>query len=261
MLSQKESENLSMKYIGVLVMILLNVISANAQIYGFKKDWTPAPEVSKATYMMYLTKENDTTYLCKYYNKYGVAINYETYKDSSLTIPNGLFAWYNSKGFIDSVGYVSNKMKDKFWYFKFTSDFQPQVIEEFDHGRLLDKNDSSYSRKFYQSDYMKPNSKQNLSEPEFPGGVAKWKQFLQENLIPPQPMWGTKSNLNTGEVVIDVVFDELGKMSMLFPLQSLDMQSDMEAMRVIKLSPAWIPGKLNGVPIMYNYIQRIHFIQ
>ncbi len=250
-----------MKHISVLVVILLNVIGANSQIYGYKKDWSPAADVSRATYIMYLTKEDDTTYLCKYYNKYGVAINYETYKDSSLTIPNGLFTWYNTKSFIDSIGFVSNRVKDKFWYYKFTSDFQPQEIEEFDHGRLMSKNDSFDSRNFYHLAYTKPNSKQNLSEPEFPGGVNKWQQFLQENLIPPQPMWGTKSNLNTGDVVTDVVIDDHGRISMVFPLQSLDIQSDMEAMRVIRLSPAWVPGKVNGTPVIYNRIQRIHFGQ
>jgi protein TonB len=250
-----------MKIIGVCLFFLLSVIRVNSQTYGFKKDWTPAPDVSKATYIMYLTKEDDTTYLCKYYNKYGVALNYETYKDSSLNIPNGLFTWYNSKGFIDSVGYVVNKVKDKFWYYKFNAEFQPQRIEEYDHGRLVNKSDSFDLKRMYHYANTKPDSKQNISEPEFPGGANKWKQFLQENLMPPQPMWGTKANLNTGDVVIDLVIDTLGKISILFPLQSLDIQSDLEAMRVIKLSSVWTPGKLNGIPVIFNHTQRIHFGQ
>ena len=70
----------------------------NENFYVFKADWSAAKSIDDSTYFMQEIKDNDTEYVCRYYNKSGPMVRQETYKDESLTIPNGRFCWYNEKG-------------------------------------------------------------------------------------------------------------------------------------------------------------------
>ena len=74
----------------------------------FKKDGSRARNIDQATYFIHQTKENDTLYVRRLYHKSGPMIKCESYKDAACEIPNGIFAWYNDKGNIDSCFRLAN---------------------------------------------------------------------------------------------------------------------------------------------------------
>src|SRR4051812_15713576 len=51
-------------------------------IYVFKEDWSSAKNFDEATYFMQVTKDNDTTFVCRYYNKFGPMVKQESYFDA-----------------------------------------------------------------------------------------------------------------------------------------------------------------------------------
>ena len=51
---------------------------AEGNFYVFKADWTPAKSIDDCTYFMQEMKDNDTEYVCRYYNKSGPMVRQET---------------------------------------------------------------------------------------------------------------------------------------------------------------------------------------
>src|SRR4051812_40151777 len=86
-------------------------------VYFLDKNWKAVSTIEKADYFMQLIKDNDTTYTCRYYNKEGPMIKQEVFRNEDLTIPNGLFCWYNAKGDLDSMGIVYEGRKHGYWSF------------------------------------------------------------------------------------------------------------------------------------------------
>lgn len=79
--------------------------------------------------------------------------------------------------------------------------------------------------------------------PDFVGGMGEWNNFLASNLnYPPQ----AKENGIEGTVFIAFVVRKDGKVTDVELLRGIGGGCDEEALRVIQLSPDWIPGKQKG---------------
>jgi hypothetical protein len=84
-------------------------------------------------------------------------------------------------------------------------------------------------------------------KPEFPGGIMEFYKFVAKNYeIPTQP------NLK-GKVFISFVIEKDGSLSDIKNIRDIGLGTGEEAIRVLKLSPNWIPGKMNGVPVRVLY--------
>lgn len=77
--------------------------------------------------------------------------------------------------------------------------------------------------------------------PEFPGGVQKFHKFVNENYIKPNE----KSNLK-GKIYTTFIIEKDGSLTDIKILKDLGFGTGNEAIRVLNLSPKWIPGKQNG---------------
>lgn len=77
--------------------------------------------------------------------------------------------------------------------------------------------------------------------PEFPGGVEKFHKFVNENYIKPNK----KSNLK-GKIYTTFIIEKDGSLTDIKILKDLGFGTGNEAIRVLNLSPKWIPGKQNG---------------
>lgn len=87
--------------------------------------------------------------------------------------------------------------------------------------------------------------------PEFPGGDQARVKFLQENIkFPPV----ARESGITGTVYITFVVGRDGRLSNFKILRGVGGGCDEEALRVLRLMPAWIPGKQAGrtVPVQFN---------
>jgi len=88
-------------------------------------------------------------------------------------------------------------------------------------------------------------------EPEPYGGAEAWAKFLQKNIhYPPQ----AAENGVHGKVFLSFIVETDGHLSNIKVERGVGSGLDEEALRVLKLAPAWKPGIQNGhkVRVMYN---------
>lgn len=89
--------------------------------------------------------------------------------------------------------------------------------------------------------------------PEFPGGQGKLAEFIKSKLRPVKGVAGKK-------VVVYFVVEKSGKLNHVKIIKGLTPEANKEAVRVIKLSPKWKPGSLNGVIRRASFSAPVVFI-
>jgi Ca-activated chloride channel family protein len=92
--------------------------------------------------------------------------------------------------------------------------------------------------------------------PQYPGGESEMVKFLAENIVYPQE--AMKDSIQ-GRVILRFVITEDGSIEDVQVMKSIASSLDLEAIRVVKLMPRWIPGKQNGVPVRIYYTLPIFF--
>jgi len=86
--------------------------------------------------------------------------------------------------------------------------------------------------------------------PSFPGGETALMKFLTDNLT--YPINAADQGIQ-GRVILRFVVNSDGSISDVEVMRSIEKSCDNEAIRVIKLMPKWIPGKLGGVNVPVYY--------
>lgn len=86
--------------------------------------------------------------------------------------------------------------------------------------------------------------------PQFPGGEAAWAKFLQKNLRYPGQ---AQENNISGKVWVSFVIEKDGHLSDINVIRGVGYGLDDEAVRVLKLAPAWKPGIQNGQAVRVRY--------
>lgn len=92
------------------------------------------------------------------------------------------------------------------------------------------------------------------SVPHFPGGQDSLTSFLKKNLHWPEPEIDVQ-----GKVIVSFVVTRSGSITNLKVIKPLYKSFDAEALRVVRLMPAWIPAKIKGKPINRDYYLPINF--
>lgn len=90
-------------------------------------------------------------------------------------------------------------------------------------------------------------------EPEYPGGMMKFYQYINENLKYPEK---AKDRSIAGRVIIGFIVEKDGSFSDIVINRGLSRECDAEAVRLLKSTEKWNPGVQNGhiVRVMYNVI-------
>lgn len=96
---------------------------------------------------------------------------------------------------------------------------------------------------------------QRLTPPEFPGGKKAFTSFLTKNLKWPK----TDDDESQGVVIISFFVEKDGRLTEIKVAKSLGAAYDEEALRVINLSPKWIPAMKNNKFIKSKYTVPIKF--
>jgi hypothetical protein len=89
-------------------------------------------------------------------------------------------------------------------------------------------------------------------KPEFPGGNKEFYSFIAKNFRVPD-VAGLK-----GKVIVAFVVDKDGSLTDIKVLRDLGFGSGAEAVRVLGLSPKWIPAQQNGQPVRCSYMLPIN---
>lgn len=92
--------------------------------------------------------------------------------------------------------------------------------------------------------------------PSFPGGVTAFHEYLRKNLSysPVARKLGVE-----GKVFVQFVVDKEGRISEVTAIRGIGAGLDEEAVRVVKNSPPWIPGKQRGNSVKTRVVIPINF--
>ncbi|OJW18318.1 MULTISPECIES: energy transducer TonB [unclassified Mucilaginibacter] len=92
--------------------------------------------------------------------------------------------------------------------------------------------------------------------PSFPGGEKAFANFLAKNLRYPKE---ARENRIQGRVILTFVIERDGSLSNIRVVRDIGGGCGEEAMRVIALSPKWVPGTAQGIPVRVQYAIPIAF--
>jgi protein TonB len=84
--------------------------------------------------------------------------------------------------------------------------------------------------------------------PTFPGGKEAFQNFIKQNFKNPEVV-GLK-----GKIYMTFIIEKDGSLSDIKVIRDIGFDTGKEAIRVLKLSPNWIPGKQNDklVRVLYS---------
>ena len=93
-------------------------------------------------------------------------------------------------------------------------------------------------------------------EPQYPGGMDALYAFLKENIRYPQQ---ARDNGITGKVYVTFVVEKDGSISNPRLLRDIGGGCGPEAIRVVRMMPRWIPGKLRGETVRVQFNLPVNF--
>lgn len=134
------------------------------------------------------------------------------------------------------------------------------VIEE---AKIIDKPASEYYK--VGSKVNEKDKDKNMIftktevEPTFPKENGGWQQFLQKNLNADVPL-NKEAPTGTYKVMVQFIVDEAGKLSDIKPLTTNRYGMEEEVVRLMKISPDWIPAKQNGRNVTAYKKQTVTFV-
>lgn len=93
-------------------------------------------------------------------------------------------------------------------------------------------------------------------QPEFPGGMNKFYEYLAQNVKYPAEAITKKVE---GKVFLSFIVEQDGQLSSVKVERSLGSGTDEEAVRLLENSPRWTPGIINNEPVRVKYNLPISF--
>jgi len=93
-------------------------------------------------------------------------------------------------------------------------------------------------------------------QPEYPGGIRKFYDYLGKEIKYPEV---AKKNKTQGKVFLSFTVEKNGKLEDVVITKGLTKETDAEAVRVIKNSPKWNPGLIDGKPVRVKYNLNVNF--
>ncbi len=260
------------KFLFVFFICISNILVAQNELFFlYKSDWSDAKDMKEATYFMHMLKENDTAFVCRYYNVTGPMLKMETYQDRELTIPKGRFSWYNQNGWLDSTGFVYHGRKDGIWYYMDIDSAHIVVREEYIRGKFqkrIDYRNEKITNADGTSEPLdKPKPKDDNKqdsviqiEATFRNGLKDWKLYLMKNMKTPERFINLANGYKKASPMVSFNIDKEGNVVEVQLVKTAEWSVDMEALRVIKNSPKWTPATQDGKPVIYRQRQSLTFV-
>lgn len=216
-----------------------------------KKGQTVSPE--NAFYLDVRTYRNDSTWEFSRYLYAGPIVFLKTYRDREMTELHGYVAYYDSRGRVDSSGYISGGQKDSWWNY-FTDSLTVYETVVYKNGQVTYRQD----RQKPGSEQKKPDSTAIIVEKEayFKKGVEEWTKYIQKTIKIPKRF---QSLGHTGIIRVAFIVNTDGKVIEPHIQQSVEYSADEEALRIIRESPDWMPALQGGRRVKAFRVQPFTF--
>ena len=129
-----------------------------------------------------------------------------------------------------------------------TKNTESAIIEVNPHQEALYEPDAS-QKVSKKTDNLVYNTAGIETKPEFPGGLNEFYKFIAQTYSVPK-----EKPINIkGKVYATFIIEKDGSLSEIKILRDIGYGTGKEAIRVLKLSPKWIPGKLNNTEVRVLY--------
>jgi TonB family protein len=167
-----------------------------------------------------------------------------------VTDGNGYLKSFDDKfAYIEEEGNIKQGKKDGLWKGNFKN-MHITFTENYDNGKLISGTATLKDGK--TTTYT--GSRRVL--PQFKGGVEGFGRYLSRNIKYPDL---ARQKGIQGRVILSFVVEKSGELSDIKISKSVIPLLDDEAIRVLQLSPKWLPGTQFGMPVRVVYSVPINF--
>ncbi|OOQ61258.1 energy transducer TonB [Mucilaginibacter pedocola] len=181
---------------------------------------------------------------------YLIVANLDSLGKPQITDGQGYYKGFDDKfAYINEEGPIKDGKRDGNW--KGTEkNLKLTFTETYKDGALLSGNtvDSAGATFTY--------NRERATAPKFDGGLPAFGRFLGKNMVYPKD---ERRNEIEGIVILQFIVEKDGSISDIRIQRSVSPGLDAEAVRVLKKSPAWIPGTRFGKPVKVTYAVPINF--
>ena len=209
--------------------------------------------LDSSKYILWIHEIADNNWQWDYYYTWGPLVKSQSFADHDGSMLNGRSSLYNKTGNLDSTGiYDHGKKNGTFFKYHTYSKDSMRVVMQYDYMqdslvKTKDLTKDSANNKFTDT---------SSKESEFPGGLAKWNDYLQHTLKYPERAINKEIQ---GQVKIIFVVDTDGKIKDPYIYRSVEYSLDQESLRVISNSGNWNPAFQDGVNKKSYKIMPINF--
>ncbi len=239
----------------------------NEAFYLFNAKDEPVKTLGAASTFEVVSKENDTSYMVCYYKNYGSMLWLKTFKDSSLTIPNGRFVWYDIDGYLDSTGCMKDGKRNGEWMYMDSAQ-KSQIVSTKEKVRKIGKNafqllpNIHCTYQFYKLGNEEPDIKNVINTIDYSKEQTKewlryWRKNLDQHLGKLNSIYGLSGNVASEEISFFV--NKNGEIEDAYLLHSSGFPYDKEVMQKVKNAKGIVPFKKNQLIIGYRENQNILF--
>lgn len=214
----------------------------------FDGDWKKTKNKENASYLRKFYRLSTNEWRVEDYFINGVLQMEGSYAKKNLKTKVGKFVYYYKDGGIDSKGMYDSGLAHGEWTYYFKSGAISSV-EKYKEGKME-------SFQFYDTAGNALQNAQYEVEPEFPGGYNAMALFIQANVVYPEK--ATEMGI-TGMVYVQFVVAADGSIELVKVSKSVHPLLDNEAVRVVKLMPTWLPGKIHNRPVRFRFTVPIKF--
>ena len=174
--------------------------------------------------------------------------SYDECRDSTgkVLTKNGNGDWITfdqNFSFIAARGHVKNYKADSIWTFESLNGKTNKIT----YKNGIDISSNGSEEKIFSSVEQ---------QPEFPGGPDALRKFLAVHVK--YPATALEQNIE-GRVLVDFVVEKDGSLSNIRISRGIGGNCEQEAIRVIKLSPRWMPGTIAGRPVRVAFTIPVDF--
>lgn len=262
----------------LIVILLISSFKSFSQLKTiyYDADWKKVSNQNLASYYREAYSKNDTLFVTDYYAG-GIKQMQGQFADRHGKTKIGWFTYYHNNGVKSSAGfYLSNKEDGEWvsWNSKGIKESEGKYANGLKVGEWLIFDADGVMKQKWQYDergeitkvkeFKKNGEELNENDtftmcdqmPQFDKTTDGLFKFLAKNIE--YPKYARENNIQ-GRVVVSFIVDKSGNLSDFQVVKSVNSNLEEEALRVLKLSAPWIPGKHNGNNVCVRFMMPIVF--